>query len=94
MEKLEINQVEINPEDRLIIRISYDVVENLDYLPAFISCLRVKLREELQISDDRVLFWLDDAYCQKETMKYNDDLTFYQVKRKNTQDISFEKVGK
>lgn len=94
MEKLEINQVEINPEDRVIIRISYDVVENLDYLPAFISCLRVKLREELQISDDRVLFWLDDAYCQKETMKYNDDLTFYQVKRKNTQDISFEKVGK
>lgn len=94
MEKLEINQIEISPEDRLIIRISYDVVENLDYLPAFISCLRVKLREELQISDDRVLFWLDDAYCQKETMKYNDDLTFYQVKRKNTQDISFEKVGK
>ena len=24
----------------------------------------------------------------------NDDLTFYQVKRKNTQDISFEKVEK
>ena len=76
-------------------RINMEKLEiNLDYLPAFISCLRVKLREELQISDDRVLFWLDDAYCQKETMKYNDDLTFYQVKRKNTQDISFEKVGK
>lgn len=94
MEKLEINQVEINPEDRIIIRISYDVVENLDYLPAFISCFRAKLREELKISDDRVLFWFDDAYCPKEIMKYNDDLSFYQVKRKNTQDISFEKVEK
>ena len=85
-------QAKIERDDRVIIRISYDVVENLDFLPAFIFCLREKIREYYQIEDENILFWFDDCYCPKEVMKYNSDLAFYQAKRKDATAVTFDRL--
>lgn len=90
-QKLEF-QAKIEQDDRVIIRISYDVVENLDFLPAFISCLREKIKEHYQIEDENILFWFDDCYCPKEVMKYNPDLSFFQAKRKDAMNVTFDKL--
>lgn len=90
-QKLEF-QAKIEKDDKLIIRVSYDVVENIDFLPAFVFCLREKIRDHYQIEDENILFWFDDCYCPKEVIKYNPDLTFYQAKRKDTMAVSFDKI--
>lgn len=90
-QKLEF-QAKIEKDDRVIIRISYDVVENLDFLPAFIFCLREKIKEYYQLEYENILFWFDDCYCPKEVMKYNSDLAFYQAKRKDATVVTFERL--
>ena len=90
-QKLEF-QAKIEQDDRVIIRISYDVVENLDFLPAFIFCLREKIKEYYQLEDENILFWFDDCYCPKEVMKYNSDLAFYQAKRKDAMSVTFDRL--